>query len=100
MSNFQMLFMIISNQLEKKQTQNMTGLPASGTRGVAADSFPPTPTGGGNIPGGLQASGPTDQVRVCLVHPVLPEDPLKHSLSKLWGLFFLCSALVTQQCPE
>lgn len=46
MSNFQMLFMIISNQLEKKQTQNMTGLPASGIRGVAADSFPPTPTGG------------------------------------------------------
>lgn len=57
MSNFQMLFMIISNQLEKKQTQNMTGLPASGTRGVAADSFPPTPTGGGTFQEGSRPQG-------------------------------------------
>lgn len=97
-----MLFMIISNQLEKKknQTQNMTALPVAGTRGMVADPFPPTPTGGTFQKGSRPQGRPADKVRVGLVHSVLPEGPLKCSVSKLWGLLLWCPALVTLQCSQ
>lgn len=84
MSNFQMLFMIISNQLEREKktkenkTQNMTGLPAAGTRGTAVDPFPPTPMRGTFQEGfGLQGLQITPGCAVYLDHPVLPEGLLK-----------------------